>query len=511
MSFDFLNKYSHKIKTLKEIKKKLPSNKKIILCHGHFDVVHPGHVRHLIYAKSKADILIVSITGDIHVTKGVNRPHVPENIRALNIAAFEVVDFVLIDQNYKPLSLIKSLRPDYFAKGFEYSSNKLPAATQEELKLINSYGGKMIFTPGDVVYSSTRILKESPPELKIEKLLSVMKSNNIDFTKLLKTIKDFKNLSIHVLGDVIVDTYTETLLIGGQTKTPTLSVLKNSETHYIGGAGVVALNLANTGAKVLLSTVVGKDFFGKLVQKNLKKKLTLLPVIDNTRPTTNKNSIVCKDYKLVKIDTLDNQPISKKVLNSLSKQLKKHNTSGVIFSDFRHGIFNGGSIESLTKSVKKNTFKSADSQVASRWGNITDFKNFDLITPNEKEARFSISDQDSSLSSLARKVIKASKCKNMILKLGERGAFAVENKKYLKSFYVSSFANKVADAVGTGDALLAYSTLAMISSKSLAVSIIIGSIAAACKCESQGNSPITPKEVIEKIKNIEKLTKYNTL
>ena len=202
---------------------------------------------------------------------------------------------------------------------------------------------------------------------------------------------------------------------------------------------------------------------------------------------------------------------TKKVLNLLSKQLKKNNTSGVIFSDFRHGIFNRGSIESLVKSIKKNTFKSADSQVASRWGNITDFKNFDLITPNEKEARFSISDQDSSLSSLARKVIKSSKCKNMIVKLGERGAFAVENTKELKSFHISSFANKVVDAVGSGDALWAYSTLAMISSKSLAASIIIGSIAAACKCESQGNSPVTLKEVIEKIVSIEKLTKYNSL
>ena len=510
MNFDFLNKYSHKIKTLKEIKKILPTNKKIILCHGHFDVVHPGHVRHLIYAKSKADVLIVSITSDIHITKGVHRPHVPENIRALNIAAFEAVDYVLIDQNYKPLRLLSVLKPDYFAKGFEYSSNRLPLATEEELRLVNSYGGKMIFTPGDVVYSSTSILKETPPELKIEKLLSVMKSNNITFEKLLKIVEDFKNLSIHVVGDVIVDTYTETSLIGGQTKTPTLSVLKNGETNYIGGAGVVALNLANAGTKVFLSTVIGKDSLGKLVQKSLKKVI-LLPVIDNTRPTTNKNSIVCKDYKLVKIDTLDNQPISKKILNLLSKQLKKNNTSGVIFSDFRHGIFNRGSVETLVKSIKKNTFKSADSQVASRWGNITDFKNFDLITPNEKEARFSISDQDSNLSSLARKVIKLSKCKNMILKLGERGAFAVENQKNLKSFYISSFANKVVDAVGTGDALLAYSTLAMISSKSLAASIIIGSMAAACKCEFQGNGPVTLKEVIEKIKSIEKLTKYNSL
>ena len=100
-----LEKYQKKIKTVKELKKiigKFPRTKKVIMCHGVFDVVHPGHIRHLAYAKSKADILVVSLTSDIHITKGKYRPHVPEKIRAINIATFEMVDYVLIDFNKTP-------------------------------------------------------------------------------------------------------------------------------------------------------------------------------------------------------------------------------------------------------------------------------------------------------------------------------------------------------------------------------------------------------------------------
>ena len=96
------NKYSKKITSLEKLNKiigKRPRKQKVILCHGNFDVVHPGHLRHLIYAKSKADLLIVSITADRHIQKGTYRPFVPENLRALNLAAFEMVDYVTIDED----------------------------------------------------------------------------------------------------------------------------------------------------------------------------------------------------------------------------------------------------------------------------------------------------------------------------------------------------------------------------------------------------------------------------
>ena len=181
-------KYQHKVKKVEELKQLLglrPRAKKVIMCHGVFDVVHPGHLRHLLYAKSKADILVASLTADMHISKGQNRPHVPQDLRALNLAAFEVVDYVVIDRNATPVENLRELHPDFFAKGYEYTSGGLPPKTQEELEILQSYGGEMIFTPGDIVYSSTRLINLAPPAIQHEKLLSLMDSEGIGFDTLL--------------------------------------------------------------------------------------------------------------------------------------------------------------------------------------------------------------------------------------------------------------------------------------------------------------------------------------
>src|SRR5215467_2341241 len=140
-----MDRYRHKIKTPAEIREAigpLPRQRRVIMCHGVFDVVHPGHVRHLLYAKSKADILIASITADHHITKGTHRPHVPQDLRAVNLAAFEAVDYVIIDKNAKPLDNIRLIEPDYFAKGFEYTAGGMPPRTAEEAEVVESYGGE---------------------------------------------------------------------------------------------------------------------------------------------------------------------------------------------------------------------------------------------------------------------------------------------------------------------------------------------------------------------------------
>src|ERR1039457_6743021 len=133
------NRYGHKIKTVEEIARLIgdrPRQKKAIMCHGVFDVVHPGHLRHLLYAKSKADILIASLTADMHISKGKYRPHVPQDLRAANLAAFEVVDYVVVDSNPTPLKNLGIFKPDIFAKGYEYQASGLPLKTQEELDII---------------------------------------------------------------------------------------------------------------------------------------------------------------------------------------------------------------------------------------------------------------------------------------------------------------------------------------------------------------------------------------
>lgn len=509
-------KYRHKIKTVEELAEIIgrpPRQKKVIMCHGVFDVVHPGHLRHLLYAKSKAEILVTSITADVHISKGHNRPHVPQDLRALNLAAFEIVDYVIIDSNATPIKNIARLQPDFFAKGYEYTANSLPAKTQEEVEVLRSYGGEIIFTPGDIVYSSTKLIDLAPPSIKIEKLLSYMDSENLGFDSLRQSLGKLKGMRVHVVGDTIVDSYTQTAMTGGQAKTPTMSVLYERRDDYIGGAAIVAQHLRAAGADVVFSTVLGDDALKDLVLEGLEKSgVECRPIIDPTRPTTNKNAIVAGGYRLLKIDTLDNRSISDDIVETMAKAIAETPAAAVVFSDFRHGVFNRRTIPRLISAIPDGVFKVADSQVASRWGNITDFQHFDLITPNEREARFALADQDSGVRFLASALYDAAKCKTLILKLSERGVLTCRNSNHesLDSFVVvDSFVEQLVDAVGAGDALLAYATLCKIATGSDGISTIIGSMAAACECECDGNIPITPDDVRRKIDAVERQAHYN--
>ena len=507
--------FSHKIRTAAEIAKLIgdrPRSQKVIMCHGTFDVVHPGHVRHLLYAKTKAPILIASLTADEHIKKGNLRPYVPENLRAVNLAALEMVDYVLVDADPTPLENLKLIKPDYFAKGYEYTTGAVNPKTQEEIAVLESYGGEVIFTPGDIVYSSSALIELAPPTIGVDKLLSLMDSEKLTFNDLRVALGKLKGLKVHVVGDTIVDSFTYCHLIGGMTKTPTMSVLFEKKVDYVGGAGVVAKHIRAAGAEVTFTTVLGKDALQELVLKDLDAAgIHCTPIIDETRPTTNKNAIVADTYRLLKVDTLDNRSISDKILDRIQNQIKSVPTDAVVFSDFRHGIFNRATTPVLCASIPEGTFKVADSQVASRWGNILEFQGFDLITPNEKEARFSLGDQDSVVRPLALELFRKSHAKLLILKCGDRGivTYRMDSSDDYRAFFaIDSFAGRVVDAVGAGDALLSYATLSMIATKNEVIAAILGNMAAGIECEQEGNIPVTPEMVLHKIDAVEKIARY---
>lgn len=502
--------YRDKIKTVEQIAKLIggyPRKRKAVMCHGVFDIVHPGHIRHLMAAKEHADILIASLTCDRHINKANMRPYVPEQLRAVNLAAFEMVDFVLIDNEQTACANLKILKPDYYAKGFEYAKAN-NEKTKNEVEILESYGGEILFTPGDVVYSSSTLIEQLPPNLSIDTLLTTMRAEELQFKHLYDALDSISGIGVHVVGDLIVDTITHTALIGGMSKTPTFSVQVKDKQDYVGGAGIVAKHMKSAGANVTLSTVVGQDSNGVRAIDDLSEYgIELCHVVDPSRSTTNKNAIEAQGYRLLKIDTVDNRPIGGKVLGQIKEDLRMSNADVVAFTDFRHGVFTRETIPALTAIIPAKAFKVADSQVASRWGNILEFKGFDLITPNEREARFALGDQDSVIRPLASRLYEEAQCRHMILKLGERGVMA--DKSTIGPdhafHFVGSFVENLTDAVGAGDALLAYSTLTLKATNNILIAAIIGSFAAALECEQDGNIPIRVEAVKDKIAQVERM------
>jgi rfaE bifunctional protein kinase chain/domain/rfaE bifunctional protein nucleotidyltransferase chain/domain len=510
-----------KIKTVNEIidigSEIKRSKKKSILCHGVFDVVHPGHLRHLEFAKSQADILIVSVTADRFIKKGVYRPHVSEILRARQLAHLSIVDYVIINEVETPEVLIRSLKPDFFAKGFEYVENGLPPATQSESEAVKSYGGRIIFTPGDIVYSSSNLIGISEPNLSWEKIQIAMTAGGFEWQDILSYCRPYPGMKVTVLGDLIVDTLIDTSMYGISSKTPTLSVIENGRQSFVGGAGIVALHFAKAGAQVKLVTLTGRDTLGSwAVESLISQGVEVAQFEEEGRPTTEKAAFVNGTYRLLKVDRVDNRPISMKTQTAIYKELTADEDNQVfVFSDFRHGIFNKNSIEYLVQSLRTDSFNVADSQVASRWGNITEFKNFDLITPNEKEARFSLGDQDSTINRLAINLMRSTNSKNLILKLGHRGILSASKNtegssgEGITKFGFNSFATNVVDAVGSGDALLAYATLALAEGAPLPIASIIGNAAAGLECGQNGNVPLTPLMIGELLENMKKSFDYS--
>ena len=508
--------YRRKVKSVEELCALLgprPRARTVIMCHGVFDIVHPGHVRHLLYAKSKGDLLIVSITSDEHISKGAVRPYVPEDLRAVNLAAFEMVDFVLIDREATPLSNLRRIQPDYYAKGYEYVDGGLNPKTAEELLVLESYGGEIIFTPGDIVYSSSRLIETSPPKIAADKLLMLMEAEGLTFGDLRGALAKLAGIRVHVIGDTIVDSYTHCSMIGGMSKTPTISVRYETREDFTRGAAIVAKHLRAAGGEVVFSTVLGDDDLRAHVLRDLEGAgVRCVPIVDPTRPTTNKNAIVVGGYRLVKIDTLDNRSVSERVLRQLVAQVEETPVDAVVLSDFRHGIFNRQTIPALVGAIPKNAFRVADSQVASRWGNILDFKGFDLITPNEREARFAVADQDSVVRPLGVELFRRAECKTLMLKLGDRGMITFRDRPPTdaRSFFtIDSFAEQAIDPVGAGDALLAYATLALVATRNDVIASILGSFAAAVECERDGSVPVTPDDMLTKLRAVERLVRYD--
>jgi rfaE bifunctional protein kinase chain/domain len=506
--------YHNKIKTLDELARAIgprPREKSVIMCHGAFDIVHPGHLRHLMYAKEKADLLIASVTADEHIEKANHRPYVPQELRAANLAALEMVDFVIVDPNPTPIQHMRVLQPDYFAKGYEYFASGIPPKTQEEMDTLDEYGGEMVFTPGDVVYSSSALIEAHPPGLGVEKLLALMESEGVTFGVLREVLARLADLRVHVVGDTIVDSYSYCSLLGATNKSPTFSVKHDFTERFSGGAAVVAKHIRATGAQVTLSTVLGEDELKEFVLDDLAAAgVTCLPFMDHTRPTTHKERFLADGYKLLQVDRVDNRQVSDRALQALAAGLQDTPADIVIFSDFRHGIFNRQTIGRLRRAIPAEALKVADSQVSNRWGNVLDFTEFDLLTPNEREARFALGDQDSVVRPLALELFKQARCRYLILKLGERGIIGYRSPgpQPREFFTIDSLVDRVIDPIGAGDALLSHASLALAATGNIVLASILGSVGAAVACERQGNVPVGLVEVEQKLQHLERRARY---
>lgn len=164
-----------KLKTFEELEKVLEEEKKeggkIVHCHGVFDLLHPGHIRHFKEAKKQGTKLVVSITPDRFVNKGPGRPAFNEALRVETLASLNCVDYVVLNDSPDAVSCIKKIKPNIYVKGKEYADHAADVTGKiaDEVRAVQAAHGSVFYTD-DIVFSSSSLLnryyESTSPELR---------------------------------------------------------------------------------------------------------------------------------------------------------------------------------------------------------------------------------------------------------------------------------------------------------------------------------------------------------
>jgi len=256
-------------KILGDLKKR---GKKIVQCHGVFDLVHLGHIRHFNLAKKEGDILIVTVTKDKYVKRGPGRPIFNENLRAETLASLAITDYVSIVDSPSATECIKILKPDVYAKGPDYKEKDkdVTGKIYEEELAVQSLGGRFVITD-DITFSSSNLINDYldvyPPQT-VTYLRALKKRYSID--EIIQNLHSLNALKVLVIGDAIIDQYHYCSPMGKSSKEHLVANRYISEEFFAGGGLATANNVASLCGKVDLLTVLGKkETFEDFIRSNL--------------------------------------------------------------------------------------------------------------------------------------------------------------------------------------------------------------------------------------------------
>lgn len=185
------------------------SGRKVVLCHGVFDLVHPGHIIHFEEAKKMGDILVVSITAARYVRKGPGRPYFDDEMRMRFLSAIDCIDYVMLSEGYTVDDIVEAVEPDFYVKGQEYAKHEddLTGMISVEEQLVEKHGGKVAYTEGQV-FSSTRLLNQAMPVMSTDvKLFMEQFHKKYCLQDIKNYVEQMREKKVLVVGDVIIDEY----------------------------------------------------------------------------------------------------------------------------------------------------------------------------------------------------------------------------------------------------------------------------------------------------------------
>jgi len=224
----------------KELKKIKKDNKKIVLAHGVFDLLHIGHIKYFKKAKTYGDILIVSITSNNFVNKGPGRPYFDEKLRMEFIEQMDCVDYVVLSEFENAINSISKIKPNFYVKGNDYKNNKSNDKNLKlEIKETKKNKGKFIILK-EILFSSSKLINENLNHQKKshQKIIKNLKKKNV-----IENLSNLKDKKILVFGDQIIDQFTFVKSLGKSRKNNIISTRFIKKENQLGGSYFIYKNI----------------------------------------------------------------------------------------------------------------------------------------------------------------------------------------------------------------------------------------------------------------------------
>lgn len=467
---------------------------------GNFNILHPGHLRLFRFAAELGGRLVVGVNPD-----GAEGVSGEQGLRLEDVKAIGVVhEAIALKESAE--RFIARLRPEYVVKGREYEGLQ-----NSEQQIVDAYGGALIFSSGEVRFSSMELLQSEYVTLDhsgIYKPADYPRRNGFKIADLAGALNRFDGLKVVVIGDLIVDEYINCDPLGMSREDPTLVITPVESKRFVGGAGIVAAHARGLGASVKFVSVAGHDEQAEFALQELRDRGVEAEILtDATRPTTLKQRYRAWGKTLLRVNHLRQLSIGPALQEQLAAAAEAalQDADILLFADFNYGCLPQVVVDRLVAFGQgRGIMMAADSQASSQMSDISRFKGMSLVTPTEHEVRLALHESEAGLAVIAERLQRTARAKNVVITLSSEGLLvhAPRNGGAYRTDRLPAFATAPKDVAGAGDSFFVCAALALRAGVDIWQAAYLGSLAAACQVSRVGNTPLTAAELQDEIANV---------
>lgn len=466
--------------------------KKIVLVSGVYDLVHLGHIKYFKTSKALGDVLILSLTTDKFVNKGIGKPVFNQYQRSEVLESISYIDYIVFSNNYSCSEVIKIVKPNIYSKGPDYKNLKKDRSKNIilEKKLVEKYGGKIHFVQEET-FSSSNLISDNLSVYNNEQkyFLNIIKKK-YPFEKILMYLEVLKKLNVACVGEAIIDRYIYCEPLGKSGKDSHLVSKYLYKEDYIGGSLAIARQLSEFCKKVDLFCMAGDNKkIQKYILKNLNKKINTHFVSKVNTPTIIKERFI---DNISKNKIFGSYHLNEKTFNSLEDKIFQKKISKIlkgkkiplIISDYGHGFISKKMSKFFTQTYK-NIFLNTQLNASNlNTHTISKYKSIKCLVINERELRYELKDNQTDDVVLGRKLMKLRNIESLVVTKGSSGSLLLgKNEKIL----CPAFSKNAVDKVGSGDTMLSLISLCIYSGLPKDLSLFLGNVIGALSVQIIGN------------------------